>query len=71
HGCDTLIRAPHSQLLPEDRIWLVEKCDDWKKKLALQHKSLDAGASSESVLEEADAVINKLVVALRLKANSA
>lgn len=65
-GCQTLIEAPHPQLSPEDRAWLIERCQVWKGKIDNQLADLNAGAKSiEEVRAAADQTINTLIKALR------
>lgn len=69
HGCDTLINAPHSQLSPEDRAWLIERCRIWKSKLESQLADLEAKRSSAAeVRDTADKTILDLQNALRERA---
>ena len=69
-GCETLIKAPHPQLSQEDRAWLVERCQAWAGKLDEQIVALNQGADLKSADEAADALINKLIKALRTRAQS-
>ena len=69
HGCQTLIDAPHPQLSPEDRTWLVGKCQDWAGKLDGQLADLRSGTKPmPQVLNEADTTIGNLIDALRKRA---
>ncbi len=70
HGCETLIDAPHSQLSPEDRAWLVERCRTWKSTLETQLTALEAQSrTAAETLESADETIRKLQNALRQRAS--
>ena len=69
-GCETLIKAPHPQLSQDDRIWLVERCQAWAGKLDEQIVSLNQGADLKSADAAADALIRKLVKALRSRATT-
>ena len=72
HGCDTLIQAPHSQLSPNDRAWLVERCRTWKATLETQLANLEAHRTSPAdTLSAADATIRKLQTALQERATQA
>lgn len=65
HGCDTLIRAPHTQLAAADRDWLVDRCKNWSSKLDGHLADLNSGAKPFSdIRREADATINALIKAL-------
>lgn len=67
-GCQTLIDAPHPQLSPQDREWLIERCRVWKEKIDKQLADLNSGAKSvEEVRAEADATVNQLIEALRMR----
>jgi hypothetical protein len=69
HGCETLIDAPHSQLMPQDRAWLVERCRVWKSALETQLADLEANRSSAlDVRTAGDETILKLQNALRKRA---
>jgi hypothetical protein len=71
HGCDTLIAAPHPQLPAGDRAWLVERCQAWRSRLETELAELNAGTKPvEAVRDETDAVIRKLMNALRQRARS-
>lgn len=67
-GCETLIAAPHRPLAPEDRAWLVERCQAWSSKLETHITALESGADVEEVRADADATINKLIEALKQRA---
>lgn len=67
-GCETLINAPHPQLAPEDRVWLIERCQVWAGKLDAQIVTLEKGTNLKTADDAADALINKLVKALRTRA---
>ncbi|MDA1054524.1 MAG: hypothetical protein O3C40_29165 [Planctomycetota bacterium] len=65
HGCDTLIAAPHPQLVAADREWLVERCRKWADKLDGHLADLAVGAKEFAVVRrEADETINSLISAL-------
>ena len=69
HGCDTLIEAPHSQLSPDDRAWLVERCRTWKSALESQLADLEANRSSAAEVRDAtDETILKMQNALHQRA---
>jgi hypothetical protein len=70
HGCETLIKAPHPQLSQRDRTWLIERCQAWAGKLDDQITALDKGTDLKSADAAADALINKLIKALRERAQS-
>ncbi|MCA9019732.1 MAG: hypothetical protein KDA74_06300 [Planctomycetaceae bacterium] len=69
-GCETLINAPHPQLSATDRAWLVERCQVWAGKLDAQIVALNQGADLKTADAEADALIRKLVDALRNRATT-
>jgi hypothetical protein len=68
-GCSVLIFAEHRPLGAEDRVWLVEKCRSWAAKLDDQRVALEAGGKPEEVRAATDEVVQKLVVALRARAD--
>ncbi|MFO1004655.1 MAG: hypothetical protein U0929_01750 [Planctomycetaceae bacterium] len=71
HGCDTLIHAPHNQLAPEDRAWLVERCREAKSALEVQLADLEANRSSAAnVRDSADKAIQKLQEEFRKRADN-
>lgn len=67
-GCSTLIDSPHEPLEAEDREWLVEKCKAWRGKLDEQLAAIDAGTDPLTVRESTDEIVNKLMTALRNRA---
>ena len=69
-GCARLIAAQHELLDAKNRAWLLERCRAWDSKLLEQEQSLQAGTSPKTVLREVDAVVGKLVNALRQRASS-
>jgi hypothetical protein len=67
-GCSNLIFAEHRPLTPQDRQWLVNKCRNWAGKLDKHLGDLEAGQSLFRVRTEADDTVNKLIAALRSRA---
>ena len=67
-GCSRLISAPHKPLAPEDRAWLVERCQAWSAKFAAQLQSLRDGRDPLEIRGETDATIRKLIDALKARA---
>lgn len=67
-GCDRLIAAPHEPLAPADREWLVERCKAWREKIAGHVAALAESHDVAAVRHEADATVEKLVKALRARA---
>jgi hypothetical protein len=67
-GCRTLLEAEHPSLSPEDREWLHERCRAWLKKFDEAAAALEAGNDQVAVRDEVDAVVNRLVHALRERA---
>jgi hypothetical protein len=67
-GCSRLIFAEHRPLGTQ-REWLVGKCREWAVKLDSQLEDLEAGKSPPpTVRNNVDEIVNKLVAALRKKA---
>lgn len=72
NGCQTLIDAEHAQLAEEDREWLRERCIVWKANLEAQLAELNSASHSlEAVREKSDETIEKLMQALRERAEQA
>lgn len=69
-GCSVLILSPHKPLGAQDRAWLVEKCRAWAARLDAHLAALEGGASAAKVRDDADATINKLIAALRDRAQA-
>ncbi len=67
-GCSVLILSPHRPLSAEDRTWLVEKCRSWAVKLDAHLAAVEAGRDPLAVRREADETIDRLIVALRERA---
>ncbi len=68
-GCETLINAPHPQLSPVDRTWLIERCQAWAGKLDAQIVALQKGETDLKTADAAaDALVNKLIKALHTRA---
>lgn len=68
-GCDTLIAAPHPQLSPEDRVWLIERCRAWREKIDGHLDELAQNPGNvPRVREQADQTVNKLKAALTARA---
>lgn len=69
HGCDTLLIAPHPQLAATDRAWLLERCQAWAEKIDGHLADLRSESKSVGdVRNEADETINKLISALKARA---
>lgn len=68
-GCGVLINAPHEQLSPNDRQWLVQKCKEWAAKLDEIILALQTGSGTVETLQgQADQTIDRLQQALRDRA---
>jgi hypothetical protein len=67
-GCSQLIFARHEPLSEEDRRWLVGKCREWALKFDKAQEDLDSGQPVARVREGMDQTVNKLVDALRKRA---
>lgn len=64
-GCKRLIEAPHRPLNPEDKKWLVERCQKWKAKIVAHLADLAQTGDVDRVRSEADETVRTLVSALR------
>lgn len=67
-GCDRLLATPHESLGVADREWLMERCRTWRSKFAGQLAALDETHDVAGVRTEVTATLNKLVDALRRRA---
>ncbi len=66
HGCRTLIDAPLTQLDETSRSWLRNKCINWKTSIDQNLSSLKTSPEKfEEILKESDAIVTRLVNALR------
>lgn len=70
-GCSTLILAEHRALAPADRDWLRERCRAWATKLDGHLAAIEAGDDVTAVRTAADETVNKLIKAIRERAQSA
>lgn len=70
-GCSTLILAEHSALAPADRDWLRERCRAWATKLDGHLTAIEAGEDVAVVRAAADETVNKLIKAIRDRAQAA
>lgn len=70
-GCQRLIDAPHRPLSPEQRHWLVEKCELWKKDIdqfLADAKAIGGDVSKLKVVKNAaDDLISKIALSLTNK----
>lgn len=72
HGCETLINAPHPQLSPDDREWLIDRCRAWQEKIENHLAELETGVKQlRQVRDEADATVEQLMEALQSRASEA
>lgn len=69
-GCSTLILAEHSALAPADRDWLRERCRAWATKLDAHLAAIEAGEDVAAVRAAADETVNKLIKAIRDRAQA-
>ncbi len=69
-GCSTLILAEHQALAPADRDWLRERCRAWATKLDGHLAAIEAGEDVTAVRAAADETVNKLIKAIRDRAQS-
>ena len=70
-GCQRLIDAPHQPLSPDQRAWLVEKCELWKKDIdqtLADAKAIGGDGSKLTVVKNAaDDLVSKISLALTNK----
>lgn len=69
-GCSTLILAEHAALAPADRDWLRERCRAWATKLDAHLAAIEAGEDIATVRAAADETVNKLIKAIRDRAQA-
>jgi hypothetical protein len=67
-GCATLQLADHKPLSEADRNWLVERCQAWASKLDKHLADAEARKDVVQVRTEMDDTVNKLVTALKERA---
>jgi hypothetical protein len=70
-GCSRLILAEHKPLPPKDQEWLRDRCRAWAKKFDEELAEVEAGKGPLAVRGEVDETVNKLVAALRNRAQQA
>lgn len=64
-GCEKLLQAEHSVLAPEQRAWLIEKCEGWKTKIdQLAIAVADGSKPFEQGLQEANDIATRMVSVL-------
>jgi hypothetical protein len=68
--CSRLIAADQAHLPQDQRAWLVERCRAWAGRLDDAIHALEHGAPPDRVRADADAIINRLINALRDRARS-
>ena len=70
-GCQRLIDAPHQPLSPDQRQWLVEKCELWKEDIdqtLADAKAIGGDGSKLTVVKNAaDDLVSKISLALTNK----
>jgi hypothetical protein len=64
-GCTTLIFAEHKPLPERERLWLVERCRLWARKIDEHLAQLEDGGAVAEVRAEMDQTVTRLVDALR------
>jgi hypothetical protein len=69
-GCSTLILAEHKALSPDDQVWLRDRCRAWATKLDGHLAAIEAGEDVATVRAAADETVNKLIDAIRTRAQS-
>jgi len=67
-GCKVVLTSTHRPLSPADRQWLLDKCRDWDAKFASLQAEAASGKDSRAVRDQADAMIRRLMAALRERA---
>ena len=69
-GCSTLMLAEHPSLAAADRDWLRERCRVWATKLDGHLAAAEAGEDITTVRAAADETVNKLIKAIRDRAQA-
>lgn len=67
-GCKVILTSTHRPLSPADRQWLLDKCRDWDAKFAALEAEAASGKDSRAVRDQADAMVRRLMAALRERA---
>jgi hypothetical protein len=67
-GCTRLQLAEHAPLAEADRQWLRERCRAWASKFDEQLAAVESGADPATVLKAADETVNRLIAAIRGRA---
>lgn len=68
-GCSELLLAEHQPLAEEDKAWLLERCKVWAGKFDGFLAAAESGADVQKTLAEMDETVNKLITALRTRAD--
>ena len=69
-GCERLIKAPHKPLAEQDRLWLVERCEAWLKKIQQASTDLKNGEDVLKVRTRMDEIVEKLMKTLNDRAST-
>jgi DNA-directed RNA polymerase specialized sigma24 family protein len=67
-GCTAVLAADHRALPSEDRTWLADRCVSCGTKLDRHLADLQAGRPADEIRVEADETVDKLIQALRTRA---
>jgi hypothetical protein len=67
-GCTAVLAADHRALPPDDKAWLADRCVAWGTKLDRHLADLQAGRLADEVRAAADETVEKLIEALRTRA---
>jgi DNA-directed RNA polymerase specialized sigma24 family protein len=67
-GCTVVLAADHRRLSAADRAWLSDRCVAWGTKLDRHLADLQGGRPADEVRAEADETVEKVVQALRARA---
>jgi hypothetical protein len=67
-GCSALLLAEHPALPPADRVWLAERCRNWRKAFDEHLARLEDTGDVAAALSAADATVHQLSAALRARA---
>jgi hypothetical protein len=70
-GCARLQLAGHAPLDAADREWLLERCRKWSAQIDQHLARLENGAAPETVLSDANEMVNRLIKALRERGSAA
>lgn len=64
-GCDLVIQAEHEPLQENDRVWLRQKCRDWRSDLQTELRALNQGAAALKTRGNIDNIARRMAEVIR------